>query len=541
VIYEVIDPTAGSIYCTVEWDNEPGTGYISLQEDVDGGFDELSVDIGQYSIITSIIGSPGTRSTISCSAISPSSCNLIANNNFTPSTTYDPSNLDPFTTGDIPNWTSSHGTPQIYDGFYPTLQPPSPATGFAYMYAKSPVPPNLGPTGEGIAQKIPALATSATYHLSFFLRFSDWPNGSSQLDNFYIILLKCSDFNSFPTSPSTLIPSVPTNSQIVYHGTSISNQSWSQIQITFVANDSYDIIWIFPKQDNGERVSVNFAFPILNEISSFVISPTGPINICSPWEYAPTNTSLLTSSSTTSGQYQWYKDGQPISGATSSTHYAQHNQQGVDIRTHIYTVKDPVNGCTSASVTVNFVPTPLTPVESVGNLAKNTWHTIRTTQNISPATYSWSIPGATVIDYNTADPWVDVFFPSSASSPVTGYVTINGGASCANSTYTYEFNLSASRSMNVEDLSIIQNSEDQPSQLYSKLFPNPAKNIVTVNSFDLIQKIEIYSLTGALVKAKQVLADRVATLNIHDLNPGVYSIKVFSNNNVTTLRLVVQR
>ena len=170
------------------------------------------------------------------------------------------------------------------------------------------------------------------------------------------------------------------------------------------------------------------------------ISPSGPINICTPWEYSPTNSSLLTSSTSSSGQYQWYMDGQLIIGANSQTYPAHLNYaNGIGILTHAFSLNDPVSGCSSNNVLVNFIGTPLPPVEGVGLLDKGVWLTIRTTENLPPSTYIWNIPGAIVNDANINDPWVDVFFPINSPNSIIGYVTINGGASCANSTYANQF------------------------------------------------------------------------------------------------------
>jgi len=291
------------------------------------------------------------------------------------------------------------------------------------------------------------------------MKFSQFIGGSNQLDEFYIVLANCADINLFPPQSNHLIPPLPSNSQVVYLGTAISNQTWQQVQTTFTANNNYNMLWIFPKQytDNipqsSDDAGIDFAYPQLSPAGNILtISPSGPIIVCTPWEWAPTNTTLLTSSLSNTGQYQWYKDGQAISGATSQTHNAQHSQQGVNVRTHNYTVTNPASGCTSIPVIVNFVPTPLLPVEGVGNLSRGVWLTIRTTENLPISTYSWNIPGASINDINVNDPFVDVFFPISSPSPVAGSVIINGQAACANNTYSYEFYLFPNKSIRSRDI-----------------------------------------------------------------------------------------
>lgn len=47
IISQNINPTATPIWCIVEWDNTPGTGSIILNEDLNGGYAELQVQVGE--------------------------------------------------------------------------------------------------------------------------------------------------------------------------------------------------------------------------------------------------------------------------------------------------------------------------------------------------------------------------------------------------------------------------------------------------------------------------------------------------------------
>lgn len=74
------------------------------------------------------------------------------------------------------------------------------------------------------------------------------------------------------------------------------------------------------------------------------------------------------------------------------------------------------------------------------------------------------------------------------------------------------------------------------------VFPNPAKNSIRIEKMTDTSEnivIEIRSLTGALVKTC-MLANRNISVNISDLNPGVYLLNVSSGNRTQTERLIKQ-
>ncbi len=72
------------------------------------------------------------------------------------------------------------------------------------------------------------------------------------------------------------------------------------------------------------------------------------------------------------------------------------------------------------------------------------------------------------------------------------------------------------------------------------LYPNPAKETLFINSSHTVSSIVIFDITG-----KQVLQLAELTnnqVNISNLNPGVYMVKVGDNhNNYTTQKLVISK
>ncbi len=214
----------------------------------------------------------------------PGECtNFISNNNFTPSGSYNPNNAamyqDPFTVappakpGYVPEWNAAQGTPNIDDVYArfagtPTA-PPSPATGYAFMYASN--YDGSTPRNEGIVQKIPSLTTGHKYGLSFFKMISrllpDFPLATGNLN---IVLMHCSDYSSIYPQPDIFTtPDLPVHAQQVYCETSLSNTAWQQKLISFVADEDYDMIWIFSKGNSGEGYAINFAYPELKDVTGF--------------------------------------------------------------------------------------------------------------------------------------------------------------------------------------------------------------------------------------------------------------------------------
>lgn len=69
-----------------------------------------------------------------------------------------------------------------------------------------------------------------------------------------------------------------------------------------------------------------------------------------------------------------------------------------------------------------------------------------------------------------------------------------------------------------------------------KIYPNPASNIINISSSLDIDKIEIYTVLG-----KKVLqTPYTKQLNVESLNTGIYLLKVFSNNQSSTRKIVIK-
>ncbi|MCY1720782.1 alpha-amylase family glycosyl hydrolase [Prolixibacteraceae bacterium Z1-6] len=91
-----------------------------------------------------------------------------------------------------------------------------------------------------------------------------------------------------------------------------------------------------------------------------------------------------------------------------------------------------------------------------------------------------------------------------------------------------------------DDPDVVTDIEAIPSQQNKVLiYPNPAHSFVTFRANDPILKIEMYSLSGRLLK-QEMPAKTVVSLSINDLNSGVYLAKVYQKNSTVSKKLVVK-
>jgi hypothetical protein len=72
-----------------------------------------------------------------------------------------------------------------------------------------------------------------------------------------------------------------------------------------------------------------------------------------------------------------------------------------------------------------------------------------------------------------------------------------------------------------------------------RLFPNPAENLLNITAGDhlAIQKVAVYDGLGALRVATSV-SDKNSVLDISELPPGIYSVRVATATSVSTRRLI---
>lgn len=65
------------------------------------------------------------------------------------------------------------------------------------------------------------------------------------------------------------------------------------------------------------------------------------------------------------------------------------------------------------------------------------------------------------------------------------------------------------------------------------IYPNPAKSVLTIQSDEFIEKIQVYNLLG-----KVVLTDSSTIISVEELNAGVYFLDIYSKKGKVTKRFV---
>jgi hypothetical protein len=88
---------------------------------------------------------------------------------------------------------------------------------------------------------------------------------------------------------------------------------------------------------------------------------------------------------------------------------------------------------------------------------------------------------------------------------------------------------------NWEALSIKNNNS--PNNL--SVFPNPANANVIISSGSLINRVEIFDITGKMVYANNINAVK-STINTQDFGKGLYIVKVQNQNSINTTKLIVE-
>jgi hypothetical protein len=69
------------------------------------------------------------------------------------------------------------------------------------------------------------------------------------------------------------------------------------------------------------------------------------------------------------------------------------------------------------------------------------------------------------------------------------------------------------------------------------MFPNPVTSVLSINSMDTLEAISIYNIIGQEVMNLRVNANNT-TINVSNLENGIYIIKTFSEGKVSTSKFI---
>ena len=70
-----------------------------------------------------------------------------------------------------------------------------------------------------------------------------------------------------------------------------------------------------------------------------------------------------------------------------------------------------------------------------------------------------------------------------------------------------------------------------------KLYPNPATNVLNIESTSMIEKVSVYNLLGQEV-ISQTPNSVLVTLDVASLQVGVYVVKTSIDGNITSTRFI---
>ena len=89
--------------------------------------------------------------------------------------------------------------------------------------------------------------------------------------------------------------------------------------------------------------------------------------------------------------------------------------------------------------------------------------------------------------------------------------------------------------------SVMSVEKNSPEQVRCRVFPNPASNILYIESDKEISRVSLYNITGKLVLEKSDICDLSISTDVSRLNPGIYFVKIFLSNAEIEVTKVVKR
>lgn len=98
-------------------------------------------------------------------------------------------------------------------------------------------------------------------------------------------------------------------------------------------------------------------------------------------------------------------------------------------------------------------------------------------------------------------------------------------------------------SLNTDQLDLTTGIADKKVSKESSLstYPNPGKDVITVNSDNALKSLEVYDVSGKLIKKIEMQNSRSRDINISTLDPGVYLLKGISATGENYTRKFVKK
>jgi hypothetical protein len=140
----------------------------------------------------------------------------------------------------------------------------------------------------------------------------------------------------------------------------------------------------------------------------------------------------------------------------------------------------------------------------------------------------------------TAAGWQTLVFDFSNESPGTAGLNLDYNFDLASVFFNYgvQGSQAGEKTYYFDDLMLYSSvGLEEWNELGATVFPNPTAGKTEINCLTEIKNIEVYSVLGELVVQKKVNA-KSTSLDLSEFNSGIYVLKVFSNKNMHSLKIV---
>lgn len=248
--------------------------------------------------------------------------------------------------------------------------------------------------------------------------------------------------------------------------------------------EAYDIIFT---DGNGCKDTIYFvtpppcAAPVVND----------PVNVTG--SLCPGTPVTIGPATSTGGNliYQWYKNGQSISGATSSAYYISSLDASSDNGAYTVAITNVCGSDTSLPYNLTAHNVPVPAFTANGNIL---------TCTVSATNYQWYFNGVVIPNVNS-----NQYTATQTGEYKVEIITSNGCSALSSP----------------QNITVVGIGETQNFPLF--VYPNPAKEFLVVNCDEEIETVKIYNVIGEQVIFVKGLS---TSLNVASLTNGIYTVKI---------------